>query len=54
MSIRPTIIDRDGSRPCIPQLALLATMRAAAEGRAPTLADKVRGALAQLRKKLAH
>ncbi len=54
MSIRPTIIDRDGSRPCIPQLALLATMRAAAEGHAPTLADKVRRALAQLRTKLSR
>jgi len=54
VSIYPTIVDRDGSRPCIPQLALLAAMRAAAEGHAPTLADKVRKALMQLRKKLAH
>jgi hypothetical protein len=54
VSIYPTIIDRNGSNPCIPQLALLAAMRAAAEGHTPTLADKVRRALAQLRKKLAR
>ncbi len=54
MSIRPTIIDRDGSRPCIPQLALLGAMTAAAEGHAPTLADRVKRALAQLRKKIAR
>lgn len=54
MSIYPTIIDRDGSNPCIPQLALLGAMRAAAEGRAPSFASRVRKALAQLRKKLAR
>ena len=52
MSIYPTIIDRDGSRPCIPQLALLGAMRAAAEGRPPTLRSRVVKALAHLRKKL--
>ena len=54
MSIAPRHIDRDGSNPCIPQLALLEAMRSAAEGRAPTLAQRVRKALAQLRKKLAR
>ena len=54
MSIRPTIIDRTGNNPCIPQVALLAAMRCAAEGRAPSLADRVRKALAQFRKRLAR
>jgi len=52
MSIRPTIIDRHGANPCISQLALLGAMRAAAEGRPPTLASRVVKALSQLRKKL--
>jgi hypothetical protein len=54
MSIRPTIIDRNGNSPCIPQVALLMAMRRAAEGHAPSLADRVRKALAQLRKRLAR
>lgn len=54
MSIRPTIIDRDGRSPCIPQVALLAAMRSAAEGHAPSLAARVRKALTQLRKRLAR
>lgn len=41
MSIRPTIIDRNGSLPCLPQLALLGALRAAAEGRAPSLWARV-------------
>jgi hypothetical protein len=52
MSIRPTIIDRNGNNPCIPQVALLAAMRCAAEGRAPSLADRFRQKLTQLRKRL--
>jgi hypothetical protein len=52
MSIRPTIIDRDGGNPCIPQLALLQAMRCAAEGRAPSLVARIRKALADLRQKL--
>jgi len=52
MSIRPTIIDRDGSRPCIPQLALLEAMRCAAEGRAPSLATRIRKTLAALTRKI--
>jgi hypothetical protein len=54
MSIRPTVIDRNGNNPCIPQTALLMAMRAAAKGHAPSLADRVRMALAQLRKKLSR
>ena len=54
MSIRPTVIDRSGNNPCIPQTALLMAMRAAAEGRAPSLADRVRKALTQLCKRLAQ
>jgi hypothetical protein len=54
MSIRPTIIDRNGNNPCIPQTALLIAMRRAAEGHAPSLADRVRKALMQLRKRLAR
>lgn len=53
MSIAPRHIDRDGSNPCIPQVALLAAMRAAAEGRALTLTERIAKALAYLRKKLA-
>jgi len=52
MSIRPTIIDRDGSRPCIPQLALLEAMRCAAEGRAPSLVTRIRKTLAALTRKI--
>ena len=54
MSIRPTTIDRDGSNPCIPQLALLAAMRAAAEGRQPTMLERISKALGTLGKKLAR
>jgi len=54
VSIRPAIIDNNGSAPCIPQTALLIAMRRAAEGHAPSLADRVRMALAQLRKKIAR
>jgi hypothetical protein len=52
MTIRPTIIDRDGSRPCIPQLALLEAMRAAAEGRTPSLATRIQKTLAALARKI--
>jgi hypothetical protein len=54
VSIRPTIIDNNGQAPCLPQLALLGAMRAAAEGRAPSLLGRVRKALVELRKKLAR
>jgi len=52
VSIYPLKVDRDGSNPCIPQLALLGAMRAAAEGRAPTLTTRVRKTLAALARKL--
>jgi len=54
MSIGRNIIDRHGERPCIPQLALLAAMRAAAEGRPPTLRSRVTKALANLRRRIAR
>lgn len=54
MSIAPRHIDRDGSNPCIPQLALLQAMRAAAEGRAPSLTQRITKALAELRKRIAR
>jgi hypothetical protein len=53
VSIRPTIIDNHGTAPCLPPLALLGALRAAAEGRDPSLRVRVVKALAQLRKKLA-
>jgi hypothetical protein len=52
MSIGPNTIDRTGERPCIPQLYFIA--KRMSEGRAPSLATRVRKALAQLRKKLAR
>jgi hypothetical protein len=54
VSIRPTIIDNNGSAPCIPQTALLMAMRRAAEGHAPSFADRIRKALMQFRKRLAQ
>ena len=54
MSIAPRHIDRNGSNPCIPQLALLAAMRAAAEGKPPTLRARVVKCLADLRRRLAQ
>jgi len=52
MSIRPNKIDRDGSNPCIPQLALLQAMRCAAEGRGPSLTTRIRKTLAALARKI--
>jgi hypothetical protein len=52
MSIRPNKIDRNGDNPCIPQLALLGAMRAAAEGRAPSLVTRIRKTLAALSRKI--
>ena len=56
MSIDPRmkISDNLGACPCIEPLALGRVMDAICNGHAPTLADKVRRALAQLRKKLAR
>lgn len=52
MSIRPATIDGTGSRPCIPNFYTVA--KRMAEGRAPSLTERVAKALAQLRKRLAR
>ena len=54
MSIRPSIIDRTGDRPCLPTGSLLAVCERLAQGNAPTLRDRVVAALAQLRRKMAR
>lgn len=51
MSIAPRHIDRAGERPCLPNFYEIA--KRMAEGHQPTLADKVRKALSQLRRRLA-
>jgi hypothetical protein len=50
MSIRPSVIDRRGERPCIPDFYSVA--KRMADGRAPTLADRIRQTLNALRSKL--
>jgi len=50
VSIGPNTIDRRGERPCLPQFYAVAKLLA--EGRQHTLHDKVRMAIARLRKKL--
>ena len=52
MSIRPTTIDRRGERPCLPTGALLAVCERIAQGRAPSLQDRVIATLKQLRKRV--
>jgi len=52
MSIRPSVIDRTGERPCLPANALLAVCERLAEGRTPSLQDRVVAALAQLRTRI--
>ena len=54
MSIRPSVIDSRGERPCLPANALLAVCERLAEGRGPSLKDRVVAALNQLRTKLAR
>ena len=49
MSIRPNVIDRRGEQPCLPANALLAVCERLAEGRVPSLVERVRAALSQLR-----
>jgi hypothetical protein len=51
---RMKISDNLGACPCIEPLALGRVMEAICNGHRPTLADKVKRALAQLRKKLAR
>jgi len=52
MSIRPSTIDRRGERPCLPTGALLAVCERLAQGRAPSLQDRVVAALKQLRNRI--
>ncbi len=47
------IQDHQGERPCIEPMLLGRVMDAICNGHRPTLADRVKRALAQLRKKLA-
>ncbi len=56
MSIDPRmkISDNLGACPCIEPLALGRVMDAICNGHAPSLADRVKRALAQLRKKIAR
>jgi hypothetical protein len=51
---RLIVSDNLGACPCIEPLALGRVMDAICNGHAPTLADRVKGALAQLRKKIAR
>jgi len=52
VSIRPTTIDRMGERPCIPNFYEIA--KKLAEGRQPTLAERIADAMANLRRKVAR
>ena len=52
MSIRPSVIDRTGQRPCLPDNALLAVCERLAEGGTPSLRERVIAALQQLRNRL--
>jgi hypothetical protein len=52
VSIRPSVIDRTGQRPCLPDNALLAVCERLAEGGTPSLKDRVVAVLAQLRNRI--
>jgi hypothetical protein len=52
MSIRPSVIDRRGERPCLPTGALLAVCERLAQGETPSLKDRVVAALTQLRARI--
>ena len=54
MSIRPSVIDRRGERPCLPANALLAVCESLAEGGTPSLKDRVVAVLSQLRNRIAR
>lgn len=54
MSIRPSVIDRRGERPCLPANALLAVCERIAQGRVPTLRERVLAAFEQLRRRIAQ
>ena len=52
MSIRPSVIDRRGERPCLPANALLAVCERLASGGTPSLRERVVAALAELRARI--
>ena len=52
MSIRPSVIDRRGERPCLPDNALLAVCERLAEGGTRSLRERVTAALAKLRNRI--
>jgi uncharacterized protein YjeT (DUF2065 family) len=52
VSIRPSVIDRTGQRPCLPANALLAVCERLAEGGTPSLKERVVAALAELRNRI--
>ncbi len=52
MSIRPTTIDRTGERPCLPEFYFVA--KRLAQGRAPSLTQRISRVLANLRKRIAR
>ena len=54
MSIRPSVIDRRGERPCLPDNALLAVCERLAERRGPSLKDRVVAVLSQLRNRISR
>ena len=54
MSIRPSVIDRRGERPCLPANALLAVCERLAEGGTPSLLERVTAALQQLRNRISQ
>ena len=54
MSIRPSVIDRRGDRPCLPANALLAVCERLAEGGTYSLKDRVVAVLSQLRNRIAR
>ncbi len=52
MSIRPSVIDRKGERPCLPTEALLAVCQRISEGRVPSIRDRVISTLKNLRNRI--
>jgi hypothetical protein len=54
MSIRPQAANDLGVCPCLPTGSLLAVCERIAQGRAPTLRERVVAALTQLRRKIAR
>jgi hypothetical protein len=52
VSIRPNVIDGNGQRPCLPGFYSVA--KRMAEGRTPSLTERIAKALATLRKRIAR